>query len=435
MTSPLRFRSLDPEKEPTQEDQESPSFSFRSLEKPSSSYFKSRSDERYYPAGVSFLKGLAKGLPSFASMAAEGSPIPGLGALTKHLLPDQEKTEKELEEKYPTRPAFVEKTLERFGEMPYPPARGLASAVVGQTAEEAGLPKWGQKSLEMATFAFPGFKGKMLPGSAKESAALDLGRESGLSEAQIAPLIPGRGKKLFFQSLASKGEATQNALKATYEGLQNVFENLRNRPEAKRVAFGKSSPEESKMMKDFFEIIDNKIPIQDFQKFQPEFERFLGKIERGTTAESLIDLHRRINSYHSEAPKLQLLKGPIAEAMEHIDPKLSKDFKTGNEMFQNFLDINKRLVKHQGEKTIDAAKSVAIAAALAKFNFGFLAALLPYSAVRKGAAQMLLSPRMQNLHKQAAEALRQNKRPILLKTGQEIEKEMRKFGSREKEED
>lgn len=374
------------------------------------------------------LKGLLKELPNFSKLH---DPV-------AMFLPKSKQDrfiEEQIEEKLPTRPEFAEKTLERFGKMaPYLAGGGIASSIgrgalaslAGQGAEEMGLGQVGQTVAELGAFGSPGLARKIIPSGKEQKALIDTARKYGMSEEQIAPLIPGKGKQEFFSSLASKGRDTQERLKDTRQGISNIYNTLRKGPESKKQLSEKSLQQFSRDMNDLGQEMPHAIRSQLKNDAQDLVSA--ARQRGGVDVDQLINFFQDISSrYNLGKRELQRFKDPIKKALHSISPEVGQDFEIANNMWQKQYQIGDALYPGQYEGLVDLGESYALAAGVATGDLDLLKKLMGASIARKFAKEMLLSPRMQNISQKSLEAIQNNHFPMIKKLGDlakyELEKE------------
>jgi hypothetical protein len=180
--------------------------------------------------GNAFAKGLLKGGHQISPIL-RGSPI------TPKL------QENILNQFLPSREEFTEKAVERGGKL-IPSAifpggsaagvgRALLGGVLGQTAEALGGGELAQALSEGAAFGLPSFGRKIVAAKGQEK-LVNYARKAGLSEKEIAPMIPGEKKKAFFGKIAHKGTKTQKALWDSKQAVGRAYDFVKSNPEAQK---------------------------------------------------------------------------------------------------------------------------------------------------------------------------------------------------------
>ena len=345
-----------------------------------------------------------------------------------------QKGEEFIEQTLPTRPEFLESALERGGKLlpaglaavatggsSLLPQLGLAGAagLAGQTVEEFGGGPFLQSLAEVAPYAGPSLARKIVASSAEQKKILDLGRSKGLTEEQLAPLMPETAKKRFFGKFAHTSESTKDTLKTTRQGVQNIYDIIETGPDAKKILpqqhFQKFASDMS--------AIGRKMPYNIRAQLKNDAEDFVKSVmaKGGATGEELMNFYHDISSrYNLGRTQLELFKGPIKDALKIIDPKMAHDFETVNRMYAKSLEIGRILKPSQYEQLISLGEAYELGAAAANLDAGRLRKILGFLGFRKLSEKMLTSPRLQNLIKKSQIAIEQNNLPLLKKAGDQI---------------
>ena len=361
-----------------------------------------------------FPKGIAKGLLDIAEM---GVPL----AFQEEEFEERQQRQREasqarkkIEEDYleralPTQEGFIESSLERGGRaVPFGvgiPA-ALASGFIGETAKELGAGEATQSLAEAGALGLPALGRKILP-TASQKPLVEFARKAGLTEKQIAPLLPDKNKKEFFRKVASKGEKTQEALRSSRQGVSQAYEFVKDSPAAKKTL---NQQQAVKFLTD-----STKIAYQmPFEIRKQIAEDAKDLIKHGFTGENLINYYQDISSkYKIGREHLERFKKPILEAMESISPELSEDFKLANDLFKRQLSAKKALKPNISSELLDLGEVGKLAYSISTLSMKGLTELLGISASRKFAREMLINPRLQNIHKQIIKAANERKYGIV----------------------
>jgi hypothetical protein len=371
------------------------------------------------------IKGLLKELPNIARWQ---DPVSLL--LPKSSLEDV--YEREIEERLPTKPEFAEKSLERFGKLsPYLVGGGVSGvaraglgAIAGQTAEELGAGPLGQSIAEAAPFAAPSFARKIVPSNAEQKAILDLGRKHGLTEEQLAPMMPESLKRRSFGKIASTGEKTAEKLKEMRKGGSAVYEALRTSPQAESLL----TPQSSQQFASEMQKIGQEMPHAVRSQLQKDAADLVSsaRSKGGISGADLINFYKDVSSrYNIGRSELELFKGPIKKAISSLDPELAKNFDTANKMWARQAKIASTLKPGQFDGIVDLGETYATAAAIGTGNFSLLSKILGLSGMKAVSNAMLTSPRLQNLVQQSQNALMKHNLPALKAIGEAIVEEFR----------
>ena len=139
---------------------------------------------------------------------------------------------------------FAEKTIERGaqilpyllgGEAALIPKLGRTgvAALLGQTTEELGGGELAQTGAEIVGLGAPGLRKKIIPKKGQKE-TVEMLRRRGLSEKEIAPLIPTERKSAMLSKLGSRNFRTQKAASRTSDALGNLY--------SQRAAEGEKGP-------------------------------------------------------------------------------------------------------------------------------------------------------------------------------------------------
>lgn len=350
-----------------------------------------------------------------------------------------EKGEKFIEEALPTEPEFAEHALERAGGVLLPglaavatggasllPTAGLslAGGVLGQGIEEMGGGPLLQALAEGAPFAAPSLARKIIPSNADQTRILQMGRKFGMTEEQLAPLMPEVGKRRFFGKFAHTGESAQDILKGTREGVQNIYQTLETSPIAKNMV---SQPSLNKFANDM-QTLGQKMPYAIRSQLKNDAADLVKASMKkgGVSGEDLMNFYHDVSSrYNLGRTQLELFKQPIKEAISSINPQLGKDFETVNRMYQKSAQIGRILKPSQYEQIISLGEAYEAGAAVSTGDAGRLRRLLGIVGFRKLSEKMLTSPRLQNLIKKTQVAVEKNQLPLIKKFGDEFLREFK----------
>ena len=391
------------------------------------------------------LKGLYKGALDIAKilpLSAQGPNIIPYLLTGKSIWPKKahqafekgiQKGEEYLEEALPTRPEVAESILERFGKIaPYALggpetllAKGLRSglsALAGQATEELGGGPLEQGIAEVVPFGLPSLARKIIPKSAEQKAIVSLGRQHGLTEEQLAPLMPETQKRRTFGKFAHAGEGAQESVKETHKGVQQIYQFLASSPQAKQFL---SNRQLHKFAIDM-NAIGKKLPHAVRSQLQHDAVDLVqaAMSKGGLSGEELFNFYHDISSrYNIGRSQLELFKNPIRDALKSIDPNLAKDFETVNKMFKKSLQIGRILKPSEYEHLISLGEAYELGASAANLDPQRLTKLLGFVGFRKLSEKMLTSPRLQNLIFKSQIAVKQNQLPLLKKIGEELQKE------------
>lgn len=363
------------------------------------------------------IKGIVKGAADLAAMRDPVAALLGLNQVTPHQT-------QAIESILPTQENPIEKGLERAGKLGVAAvggpeailaklARVGVGAGLGQLAEEMGAPELVQNLAELSAFISP--TGKFLPKKSQKE-AVEFLRAKGFSDKEITPLLQSEKKIRMLSKVADKGKKSEKLISNISDKLGEGYDLLKTQGSEK---FLRGS--EAVAFDDKLSDVINKIP--------PRFSRLIEKdVEdlrnRGISQKNLIDFYQDINAVvkGQEGGKavLGILKKPIMEGLEQIDPKSAKDFVKLNEFYSKKAKLSKGLSKDQLDNFMTKGKIYAAIGSLASGNFALpiLKGLGIQKAIGVVARELLINPKLQNLSDQMLKSIKSNDVASALKTYQ-----------------
>lgn len=378
--------------------------------------------------GKTILKGTAEGLSRLGGIMG---PIQDL-----HGKPYSDTLEKQtevLDELLPTDEGFVQKSLRRGlqqaptaiampGSNVATGARAMLAGVMGQGAEELGLPEWAQTAAEITAYIGPDIMQKLLKsGSNKE--IIEAAKKFGLSDEQITPLIQSEFKQKWLSKLSPKRGSTETALQNTKKGLSEGYETLKGSTSAAGEITEKAN---GKLINSIMEKMDE-MPREVRAKIQGDLEDLLNN---KITGKSLMNFHKDVNSkFGGSTKQIQTLKDPIKEAIHSISPELAKDFDTINNLMSKYYSISSKLKPSITSDLIRAGEALTGIGAIGSAITGYyvpLVGIFGEQVARKVAQQMLLNPRLQQISKKMVNALNENKFKVAKKLTEAYANQIRK---------
>jgi hypothetical protein len=269
--------------------------------------------------------------------------------------------------------------------------RSLMAGFAGEGLKEMGMPEWAQSLGEMASFTNPQklFSGK-LSQTGKHSGTIGTGKEFGLTDKEIAPLIQSERKQNWFSRMAKKSGKTKEPLKNTKSAIDRARSTLSKEVEGME---------------------------QTIQKLPSRLTGVISKDlsnlwKRGITSEGLMDLSAQINDAFKYTPgsnRLLLLQKPIKEALYKIDPSTGRKFDAINYLYTKYFDIAKRIKPNEISRSIDAGDGAALVWGLLTKSKSMLEKVVGIKTSQNISAKILTSPRFQQLGTKAMAAIKENK--------------------------
>lgn len=342
------------------------------------------------------------------------------------LLKGQKKTiyeagKEKLEDVLPTREEYIEGGLERATKL-FPwiitGGGGLirslitsgASGFSGQSAKELGAPEWVQNLAEITPQVFPAFMRRIIPTLAQEN-AVNNARRLGLNEEQIAPLIQSEGKQRWFSRLASRRGRTQRVLQETQRGLGNIYNNLKNRPEAQRAM----TPQEVQLfLQDLLPELQN-LPHNLRNQLVNDAADLAAT---GYSGSGIINFWQDINSLRIN--RLNVLQGPLGNALRRFSPQLAEDFMTTNNLYGRYANLAGRLRPTIASDLFSGSQALKLLFGISTGNYPVLIEAVGEEAAKRLSREMLINPRFQNLSRQMIESLNTNRLGVAKKISDEI---------------
>lgn len=361
-----------------------------------------------YPAdiGKTLLKGTVEGISRFGR---------AFGPL-QTFEPEQElheKQEESLNKLLPTEDDYIQRGLRR-GLRQAPTAlafpgtsletlpRAMAAGFFGEAAKDLGAPEWAQTAAELTAYIGPDITKKLIE-SGKNGELIKHARELGLNDKQITPLIQSDFKQKWLSKLAPKRGRTESTLASAKKGVSAGYETLKKSPDAAL----KLPREYQEKFFDRIGTILNDMPHGVRKKIQQDIADFSSN---PVTGESLTNLYSKINHYLGPKTKqLSLLKEPIGEALSEISPKMGKDFSTLNQLYSKYHKISSKLKPSLADDVVNAIERLGTFGSFLLGEYGIFKKFLLEKGVRRGAQELLLNPRLQQLSEKFLLALNENK--------------------------
>lgn len=374
--------------------------------------------------GKTFVKGTIEGISSLGRLMGPLKEAKG----TQEQLEEQSET---LDLLLPTKEDFGQRALRRglkmaptavaspLGGLPGI-SRSIAAGFLGEGAKDLGAPELAQTALELTAFIGPDItKGLLEKGKSRE--IIRKGRDLGLSDKQIAPLIQSDFKQKWLAKLTPRRGKTQEILRESQEGLSNAYEIIKGSDKG----FSKVlKPQNLEKFNTQVGNILSDLPPQLEEKIRPALNKFNSK---EPTVKSLTNLHRDINyTFGPKSKPLQQLKGPIKEALQSISPELAENFDTVNKLYGKYSQIQKRLEPNLMTDLIGAGKALQLMAGVAFGYVPLLTELATQQTLSKLSQQMLLNPKFQQIGMKIVDAASKNRFPIAIKSIKQLQQEIGK---------
>jgi len=294
-------------------------------------------------------------------------------------------------------------------------ARALLAGGAGQIAQEAGLGDLGELGAEAVALGAPSL-GKRIAPKRGQKQAVEMLRKRGLTEKEIAPIIPSERKSATLSKVGSRGFRTEKAAKRTREALGNIYGTLFEEGEQLPIL---SSQRSQSLQSDLAEKL-KRMPSNVRRAVQSDLNDLFSKpVKANDIMNFWQDLNANINW------------GVLLEGIKEISPELAQDFELTNELYAKFGKLSKNLQGRPLDSFIAIGEVAGAIGQLFKFGPFSLSGIIGTEAARRLASEMLVNPRLQNLSQKMINAALNNKTAIAKKVEEQIKKELTKKGFEE----
>lgn len=391
--------------------------------------------------GKAFLRGAFKVAKEAAKLRPEHVLMPRKTSLGEDVL-----TEKVQEQIGDPEAGFGEKVIERGTEiLPYllggegallgKLGRAGLTALAGQTAKEAELGPTGEFLAEALALGAPGLGKKIVPRKSQQE-LVDLLRKKGVSEQEIAPLIPSKGKAKILGPLAKKTEKARERISKTKEALgrtrEGVIEGTQGSPILESSTANTLKNDLLKITKDFPADIKKNINASLEESFR-----------KPVTFDSLADIwikdiNKEIYGKQISNKKaiMNKLKPLLMDNMKKINPQAAKEFELVQGAFDNiYKNVGKQFKPNILEKLINLGKIRTVLIPIVTGSFTGIKGALATEGTRRVMTELLINPRLQNLTAQMLKALDSNKIALAKKLEDRFISHLQKKGISEVEEE
>jgi len=304
--------------------------------------------------------------------------------------------------------------------------RGLLSSALGQATEEVGGGEVAQTVAEMVGLGLPGLGKKIAPTKAQQK-GVEMLRKRGITEKQIAPLIPTEKKAAVLGKVAAKGFRTAKAAKQTREALGNVYSQISEEgAKLPILSSGRSQSLESELRQKL-----QKMPSSVRRSIDADMQDLFSKpVKANDIINFWQDLNSEINwkKIGGGKNRLNSLKDSLKEGISDISPDLAADFELTNDFYSKFSKMSRNLQPKDLDRLIALGEMGAVLGGLLKFGPKGALPAIGGEALRRVASEMLINPRLQNLSRQMTTAVKNNKVAIAKKVQEKMEEELKKSG-------
>lgn len=285
--------------------------------------------------------------------------------------------------------------------------REFGAAFLGETAKEFGAPEWAQNALKLTAYIGPDLTKKLLE-KGKNKEIIKIGKDLGLNEDEIAPLLKKDFKEKWLSKFSPKRGRTQKILEKTKGKIDVARDKISELPGSKELFDQETT---STFLKELGEkALD--IPASVRNKAAQDAKDMLKTgVSPASVMNFWVDLNHEIGK---GADRLGVLKGPIRNILEKSNnPEILKAFDDTNKLYSRYYKIAGKLNPDFINDFVTASEIFGIGEGLREALFygnpTFLKAMLLEKGARIGAREVLLNPRFQQLGEKTLMALNKNK--------------------------
>lgn len=298
--------------------------------------------------------------------------------------------------------------------------RSIAAGFLGEGAKDLGLPEWAQTAAELTAYMGPELTNKLLSwGSNKD--IIKMGKEFGLTNEQITPLIQKDFKTKWLSKLSPKRGRTQKVLDESRKGLGEAYDVIKKSPTAMQEL--PTGAKENLLTK--FQEVSKDLPSSVVEKIEKDLANFL---DRPMTGESLMTLHKHINKATGPFTKeLVAFKKPIADAITAVSPELGQQFQNLNNLYSRYASIAGKLKPTIVSDLVTAGEAIGLVGGAIYGDYNIVQKMLIEQGAKITAREVLLNPRVNQLVEKFLLALNQHKWGLASKIGNQVNDEIKKM--------
>ncbi len=283
------------------------------------------------------------------------------------------------------------------------------AGLAGQGVREAGLPEALATGVEIGGSILPSaVSGKITPLSKTAKDTVSAGRQVGLTERQIAPLIQSEGKSAVLSKVARKGTKTKKLFGSIKDSLGDSYQNIKNSVSN----FGNVNNANRAILETKFKDIRNDLaktlnPSKDKKDAIKFIDAAIKKVsQQGASPEELInfwqDINKSVNwnSIQGGKKSLTILKEPILEVLNNVAPIAAKDFELTNQLYTKYAQISKKLKPGLVDSLVNKGEIISAIPSGLALVYGNPAPLMSLGgevAMRLLTREMLINPYFQTI--------------------------------------
>lgn len=250
--------------------------------------------------------------------------------------------------------------------------------------------------------------GKLKPSNSELKKLYEFGKQYGMTEAELAPILQSKGKQAFLGSMAERTERAGAKIKSSKDAFGVIYDDLLARGSQVPRATAKQTSELGyAFQKVSNDLKKSKLASSDKKAVISEIDGFIDNIRHnGIGADELLatwkDIGQSINWKNSKIGKKDLnsLKGPINRLLHDMDPQLASDFAKTNAMYSKLQETAKKVTPNQVTKILSAGKAGDLIVGMVSMAAGGPAIGIGTYLSKRGlgylATEMLTNPRFNN---------------------------------------
>lgn len=293
--------------------------------------------------------------------------------------------------------------------MPGTEAISSIAAGVGSENGELGKVGLGTGALVLSSIISNLKKGKLLPASKEMKELYRIGKELGLSEKEITPIVQSRFKLGTVGSFAQPSKRGEKAIEVSESALGRLYDevsvskNANKQPNREQLTSYLESLEGviDKLKKPTFKSDDRTSLIKKIEEMGTEAAA--NGISPERIVEDWLELNRGVNwNSISKGDKLkQSLKEPLKKLFDQLDPQNSKKFAQINKLWSRLQRTADKVRPTETSKLVTKAEGIGAAKGIfdlvTKGSTSVLEALIGAKAARLIATEMLINPKLNDI--------------------------------------
>lgn len=252
-------------------------------------------------------------------------------------------------------------------------------------------------------------KGKFTPSGKEAKALYDWGKNKGMTEKELAPILQSSRKTSMLGGLTEKSSRGKRAIETSESALGGLYDKVKEKSSKLAPA---SRHQENILIEKFQKVADelNKSKIKGADKegaIKKINEAIADIAANGISADEIIstwqDINKAVNwnSFKTGKKSLFALKEPMMDLFKQLAPQEAKEFSVINKMWGRLQNVARRIEPTDLSKFIKWGEAGATVKGLYDFVTTGDLKVLKGLAIAKGgkhiATEMLINPRLNNL--------------------------------------